>query len=192
MTEQVSPAAGDKTDNELAVSAANGNERDFGEIISRYRSKIMSICLRMLKNRTEAQEAAQDTFVKIYFHLRDYDPRRDFASWAGSIAINECRDRLRRRARFSRTFREITDGDADYRERHSDDEYELKKRVEAVEVAIDRLPTKLKEVLVLKAYGEYSYEEIARILDLRTGTVMSRLFRAREKLTEILEKENLI
>lgn len=192
MTEREWPADGEKTDSELAVSAAKGNERDFREIMSRYRSRIMSICLRMLKNGTEAQEAAQDTFVKIYFHLRDYDPKKGFSAWAGSIAINECRDRLRKRARYSRTFREITDSDADETGKHSDDEYELKKQVEAVEEAIERLPEKLREVLVLKAYGEYSYEDIAGILKIRIGTVMSRLYRAREKLTELLEKDKLI
>ena len=189
MIERELPTDGGKTDNELAVSAAKGNERDFREIISRYRTKIMAVCLRMLKNRTEAQEAAQDTFVKIYFHLRDYDPERGFSAWAGSIAINECRDRLRKRARYSRTFREINDSDLDDRGHGSEDEYELKRQVETVEAAIEQLPDKLKEVLVLKAYGEYSYEDIARTLNIRTGTVMSRLFRAREKLAEIMDKD---
>jgi len=192
MTEQQLPADKGKTDNELAVSALSGNERDFREIISRYRPRILSICLRMLKNSTEATEAAQDTFVKIYFHLRDYDPEKDFSSWAASIAINECRDRLRKRSRFSQTFRELTDRDVDLTQTQADTDYESKRRVQLVEKAIEQLPEKLKEVLVLKAYSEYSYEEIAEILKIKTGTVMSRLFRAREKLTEILEKENLI
>ena len=109
MTGQGTPADKTKTDSELAVSALGGNERDFREIISRFRPRILSICLRMLKNQTEATEAAQDTFVKIYFHLRDYDPEKSFSSWAASIAINECRDRLRKRARFSQTFRELTE-----------------------------------------------------------------------------------
>ena len=186
------PADKGKTDNELAVSALNGNERDFREIISRLRPRILSICLRMLKNSTEATEAAQDTFVKIYFHLRDYNPEKDFASWAASIAINECRDRLRKRSRFSQTFRELTDRDVDLAQSRADTDYESKRRVQLVEKAIEQLPEKLKEVLVLKAYSEYSYEEIAEILKIRTGTVMSRLFRAREKLTEILEKEKVI
>jgi RNA polymerase sigma-70 factor (ECF subfamily) len=192
MTGQGLPADQGKTDNELAVSALNGNERDFREIISRFRPRILSICLRMLKNSTEATEAAQDTFVKIYFHLRDYDPEKSFASWAASIAINECRDRLRKRARFSQTFRELTDRDVNRAQTSADTDYESKRQVELVEKAIEQLPDKLKEVLVLKAYSEYSYEEIAEILKIKTGTVMSRLFRAREKLTEILEKENLI
>jgi RNA polymerase sigma-70 factor (ECF subfamily) len=192
MTEQSLPTGRDKNDNELVVSASNGNERAFREIISRYRSKVLAICLKMLKNKTEATEAAQDTFVKIYFHLKDYDPAKNFSSWAASIAINECRDRLRKRTRYSQTFRELTDRDVDTEQAQADDNYETHRRVEEVEAAIEQLPERLKEVLVLKAYGEHSYDEIAEILKIKTGTVMSRLFRAREKLTEILEKDKLI
>jgi RNA polymerase sigma-70 factor (ECF subfamily) len=191
MTEQQLPADSEKSDNELAVSASKGNERAFREIISRFRPKILSICLKMLKNSTEATEAAQDTFVKIYFHLKDFDPDKSFSSWAASIAINECRDRLRKRTRYSQTFRELTERDVDVKQTDAEVNYDMKKTVVRVENAIEKLPEKLKEVLVLKAYGEYSYEEIARILKIKTGTVMSRLFRAREKLTEILEEGNL-
>jgi RNA polymerase sigma-70 factor (ECF subfamily) len=191
MTGQELPAGGENSDNELAVSARNGNERAFREIISRHRPKILSICLKMLKNSTEATEAAQDTFVKVYFHLRDYNPEKSFSAWAASIAMNECRDRLRKRKRYSQTFRELTERDVDLKQAQADNDYESKKRVEQVENALEKLPEKLKEVLVLKAYSEYSYEEIAEILKIKTGTVMSRLFRAREKLAEMLEKDNL-
>ena len=192
MTRQEPPTGHERSDNELAVSASNGNEKAFREIVTRHRPRILAICLKMLRNRTEALEAAQDTFVKIYFHLRDFDPEKSFSSWAASIAINECRDRLRKRARYSQTFRELSDGDVDVRQTGADVDYESQKRIEIVESAIEKLPDKLKEVLVLKAYGEYSYDEIASILKIKTGTVMSRLFRAREKLTEILEEDRLI
>ena len=186
------PSDSGKPDNELAVSASQGNEEAFREILNRNRSKILSICLRMLKNSTEAAEAAQDSFVKIYFHLKEFDPERNFSSWAATIAINECRDKLRKRARFNQTFREITEVDIDRNQPSADNVYENKGRVEQVEKAIEQLPGKLKETLVLKAYGEYSYDEIAEILKIKTGTVMSRLFRAREKLTEMLKRDNLI
>ena len=173
MTGQQLPAGNQNSDNELAVSARDGNERAFREIISRHRPKILSICLKMLKNSTEATEAAQDTFVKIYFHLRDYDPEKSFSSWAASIAINECRDRLRKRTRYSQTFRELTDRDVDLSQTRADTDYEVKKRVELVEDAIEKLPEKLKEVLVLKVYSEYSYEEIAEILKIKSGNTLA-------------------
>ena len=191
MTRQELPVGDNKSDSELVVSASKGNERDFREIIFRHRPRILSICLRMLRNKTEAVEAAQDTFVKIYFHLRDFEPDKNFQSWAASIAINECRDRLRKRARFGQTFRELTDFDTDSAQTQADEDYESKRRVEIVENAIEKLPDKLKEVLVLKAYSDYSYDEIAGILKIKVGTVMSRLFRAREKLTDLLKEDKL-
>jgi RNA polymerase sigma-70 factor (ECF subfamily) len=142
----------------------------------------------MLKNRTEAEEAAQDSFVKLYYHLKDFDLSRSFAAWAASIAMNECRDRLRKRARASRAFRDITEADGMCDPANTAEIDEAKIKLEDVEKALDQLPKKLKEVIVLKAYAEYSYDDIARILKVRIGTVMSRLFRARQKLTEILDR----
>ena len=180
----------ERTDGELAVLASEGNEKAFREILERYRQKILAISVRMLKNSTEAEEAAQDSFVKIYIHLKDFDPDREFAPWAAGIAINECRDRLRKRGRFKRRFREITDRDIDRTQVPVDTSYENKKRVESVEYAIEKLPEKLREVLVLRAYADYSYDQIAAALKIRVGTVMSRLHRAREKLTEILNRSD--
>jgi RNA polymerase sigma-70 factor (ECF subfamily) len=180
----------ERTDGELAVLASEGDENAFRKILDRYRQKVMAICMRMLKNSTEAEEAAQDSFVKIYLHLKDFDPDRGFAPWAAGIAINECRDRLRKRGRFKRRFREITDTDIDRTQIPVDISYENRKRVESVENAIQRLPEKLKEVLVMRAYADYSYEEIAGALKIRVGTVMSRLHRARERLTEMLDRSN--
>lgn len=87
-------------------------------------------------------------------------------------------------------FREITDQDVDSRQGDAGDELATKETVRKVEEAIERLPGKLREVLILKAYADYSYEEIARALNIKIGTVMSRLHRSREKLTEILERSS--
>ncbi len=178
----------ERADGELAVLASEGDQKAFREILERYRQKVLAICLRLLRDSTEAEEAAQDSFVKIYLHLKDFDPERGLAPWAAGITINECRDRLRKRARFKKRFREITDTDIDQTQVPVDTSYEKKRQVESVENAIEQLPDKLKEVLVLRAYGDYSYEEIARALKIRIGTVMSRLYRAREKLTEMLDR----
>jgi len=176
------------SDSELVRLSSEGDEKAFREILARYRQKILAICLRMLRNRTEAEEAAQDSFVKIYLHLNDFDQSRDFSAWAAGITMNECRDRLRKRSRFQKVFRELDDRVADDGRISSEEEMVQKKRLEVVEEAIEQLPEKLREVLVLKAYSDYSYEEIASILKIRIGTVMSRLHRSREKLTEYLRK----
>lgn len=182
----------DKTDGELVVRAIDGDEKAFREILSRYRQKVLAICLRMLKNRVEAEEAAQDTFVKLYLHLDKYDQQRALMAWIAGIAINECRDRLRSRARFKRRFREIDEDNPEAAGIVEDDTYEKKAVVESVEKAIEELPARLKEIIVLRAYADYSYEEIAATLKVRTGTVMSRLYRAREKLTEIMKRRGEI
>jgi len=176
-----------KTDNELAGLSGRGDEKAFREILSRYRFKVLAICMRMLRNKTEAEEAAQDSFVKVYTHLDDFDPERNLAAWIAGITINECRDRLRKRTRFKKTFVETSDLIAQSAAANDKIDLESKARLEAVTEAIDKLPDKLKEVLILKAYGDYSYDEIAESLGIKSGTVMSRLFRAREKLTDLID-----
>ena len=182
-----------EVDDAMLVSmASQGHDRAFRELLNRYRAKILAICMRMLKNKGEAEEAAQDSFVKTYFHLRDFDMSRDFGVWVASIAVNECRDRLRKRSRYSRTFRDIEEADSPTEPVMASDDCDDKENLQMVESALEQLPEELKEVIVLKAYSDYSYDDIARILKIRQGTVMSRLFRARQKLSEILGRVNKI
>lgn len=179
-----------RDDAELAVLAGNADEAAFRELLEKYRNKMLAICLRMLKDITEAEEAAQDSWVKIYFHIKSFDPGRNFAVWAGAIAMNECRDRLRRRSRNKKYFREIDERDGAYEMAPGSNSGSGEENLKSVEKAIELLPDKLKEIIVLKAYGDYSYEDIAKVLGVRIGTVMSRLFRARKKLSEIMKKAN--
>ena len=178
----------ERDDAELAGLAGNGDEAAFRKLLEKYRNKILAICLRMLKDITEAEEAAQDSWVKIYFHLKSFDKERSFVVWAGAIAMNDCRDRLRKRSRNKKYFREIDERDGAYEMAIESNCETGDSNLKSVEQALEALPGKLKEIIVLKAYGEYSYEDIAKILGVRIGTVMSRLFRARKKLTEILKK----
>jgi len=178
-------------DANLAGMAADGDDKAFEQILQRYRQRILRICLRMLGDKIEAEEAAQDIFVKVYYHLKDFDRKRELGIWLSAIAINDCRDRLRKHQRGARMFRGMTEADlassVPFVKNDCDEERE---RLMSVERALQQLPEKLKEVIVLKAYGEHSYEEIARVLKIRMGTVMSRLFRARQRLTEIMERGN--
>lgn len=181
-------SANDLPDGELAARTLEGQEAAFREILRRYREKILAVCLRMLRNRTEAEEAAQECFVKAYYHLSGFDRTRDLAAWLAAIAINECRDRLRQRTRTRGVFREISDAERDAVHSPRDENFERESRVRDIEEAVEKLPVKLKEVLILRAHADYSYEQIAAILKIEIGTVMSRLHRARAKLTEFLKR----
>ena len=178
------------SDGELVKQSSEGDEQAFREILGRHRDKVLAICLRMLRNRIEAEEAAQDSFVKVYFHLEDFDQARSLGAWIARISINECRDRLRKRSRSEKIFKEVPESEFDHHQAQRGDDYEQRARIESIEKAIERLPDKLREVLVLRAYTDYSYEEIADILKIRVGTIMSRLHRSREKLAEMLKRDN--
>ncbi len=179
-------------DIELIGLVLHGDDKAFEQLLLRHRQRILGICYRMLGDKIEAEEAAQDSFVKIYFHLKSFDQSRDFSAWAASVSMNECRDRLRRHTRRGRVFREINELDASQESKIESSSDDSNQRLADVETAIERLPDKLKEVLVLKAYGNYGYEEISQILKIKIGTVMSRLFRARQRLTELINRGNLV
>jgi RNA polymerase sigma-70 factor (ECF subfamily) len=179
----------DKTDSELAVSASHGNEEAFRELLARYRSKVIGICVKMLGDSAEIEDAAQDTFVKVFNHLRKYDPERSFAAWLASICVNECRDRIRKKTRFKKTFSELSDEHLAVAKAPNGGNIEFREKLANVEKGINQLPDNLREVLIMKVYGELSYEEIAESLEIKVGTVMSRLHRAREKLTELIKPD---
>lgn len=186
MEETPRKSESDKSDSELVVATLSGNQNAFKEMLNRYRSRILAICIKMLKDRTDAEEAAQDIFVKIYLHLSEFEHSRSFITWAGTIAANECRDRLRKSTRKKRLFTELEKADIEGDPVIPAFEENQEMNLNRVEKAIEQLPENLKEIIVLKAYGNYSYEQIAEILKVRLGTVMSRLFRARKKLTDLL------
>jgi RNA polymerase sigma-70 factor, ECF subfamily len=181
-----------RSDGELVRLALRGEDKAFEELLAKNRQRILGICLRMLGDKIEAEEAAQESFVKIYFHLGDFDQTRDFAAWAAGVSMNECRDRLRRRVRHARVYREISELDGVQEPEALLDSEDCRNQLTSVENAIEKLPAKLKEVLVLKAYSDLGYEEIAQTLKIKIGTVMSRLFRARQKLAEIISRGNLV
>ena len=172
----------------LVREAIGGHEKAFRELLDRNRQRVMGICCKMLSDVIEAEEAAQETFVKVYFHLREFDLSKEFAVWVSTIAVNECRDRLRKRSRRGKLYRELSETDGASMPLENNERRDARERLDAVESALQLLPDKLREVIILKAYGEHSYDDIARILGVRVGTVMSRLFRARRRLTEKLEK----
>jgi RNA polymerase sigma factor (sigma-70 family) len=186
------PVEDGHSDSELVGLTLHGEDKAFEQLLTRHRQRILGICFRLLGDKIEAEEAAQESFVKIYFHLKEFDQTRDFAAWAASVSMNECRDRLRKRTRHSTRYREISEGDGVQEPEVLSDSNDYREQLSTVEEAIEKLPPKLKEVLVLKAYGEYGYEEIAQALKVKIGTVMSRLYRARQKLAELIGRGNLV
>ena len=161
-----------------------GDSSAFRDIVLTYQDRIYNLCLYMLHDVGDAQEAAQDAFVKAYRALPGFEPRASLYTWLYSIATRTCLDYRRK------TIRTLA-GEPLPEEMPSTDlspekRYETREVSEAVQRALQKLPAKLRAVIVLRELEELTYEEIGEVLDVSTGTVKSRISRAREELRKLL------
>jgi RNA polymerase sigma-70 factor (ECF subfamily) len=183
-------SAGEWSDDDLIAQTRRGDLRSFDALVRRYQRKVYFLALRMVKNHDAADDIAQETFIKAYRAIDSFKPGYNFFTWVYRICMNLSINHLKRgkRVMTESSFRE----EARPLEREAPgadplDRVAAKEMEERIEAAVDSLSPKYKAVFVLRIYEEMSYEEIAGNLGLSVGTVMSRLFRAREKMQEMLK-----
>ena len=163
--------------------ALQGEDHAFGILVETYQRPVFSLCYRMLGNAKDAEDAAQESFIRAYRHLKKYDPSRSFATWLLSIASHYCIDRMRKR-RLATISMDSLPSEIIPDRKAPNPEKEL--RVNEQEALIQYLLQDLKPVdrgaVILRYWYEYSEEEIAEALDLTVSAVKSRLYRSRRAL----------
>ncbi len=186
----------EKSDGELVTEVLNGNDDLFYFLIRRYEKPIFNYIYRLVKHREEAEDLAQETFTKAFFALHQYDHTYEFSTWIFRIALNVCRDHFRRKKFLFFSLNtpvgeeeETEWGDLIEQNSFLDPDGELSNQElrEELEKAIDHLPLKFKEVIILRHLEGLSYNDISRITNLPVGTVKTYLHRARKKLREELK-----
>lgn len=172
-------------------SALEGDQDAFAELVYTYQDSVYNLCYRMLSERTEAEDAAQETFLKAYLNLQRYDPARSFKTWLLSIASNHCIDRLRRRRMVWLSIDEPLPPTANLSSDDPQPEESIifTQRSAAVQELIDTLSPDYRAAVALRYWYDYSYTEIADILDTTESAIKSRLFRARQMLAEKLNSQ---
>jgi RNA polymerase sigma-70 factor (ECF subfamily) len=170
----------------------DGDQAAFEELVLKYQDRIYNLCRHMLGNAHEAEDAAQDTFLKAYQKLKDFKPEASLYTWLYRIAVNTCLD-YKKRPFFESLFKKADKGEEFVEEPLSDwpspeKLYESKQIGLALHNSIRKLPIKLRTAIVLKEIEALSYEEIADILEISIGTVKSRISRARDELKKSLIK----
>lgn len=175
------------SDGELAALALSGKQLAFREFVRRYKEPVYRIVRSNIGDADEALDLTQETFVAAFGALNRYDPERPFRVWVARIALNKCRDWARRQSvrAFFKRARPIEDAlalstEAPSPETEAGDREELAR----VTVALSKLPHKLREVLVLRAVEGLSQAEAADALGVSEKTVETRLYRARQRLSE--------
>jgi RNA polymerase sigma-70 factor (ECF subfamily) len=177
----VALASADDPDGELIRRVREGDRAAFNQLVLKYRSRVMGVAARMIGERAEAEDLAQDVFVKVFRSLRDFDGRSLFSTWLYRIAANHCLNYRKRKSRERRLTEAMKvleplriDGPATPHAL-----LERRQLNTLLEKAIEALPEVQRIVLILRDMEGLSYEEIADCLGVELGTVRSRLHRAR-------------
>jgi RNA polymerase sigma-70 factor (ECF subfamily) len=179
----VEPPIGTPVDDQALIAATlAGDGAAFGELVTRYERAVYHLAVRTLNDRTEAEDAAQEAFLRAYRALASFRPGAKCSTWIFTICYRLCCDRLSKRKRFS--SEEMPDradpgaGPETLAER-ADESRRLR-------AAIDALPEKYRAVVTLYHLQGKQYDEIATVLNLPLGTVKTHLFRAKEQLRKAL------
>lgn len=160
------------------VRARGGDRAAFGELVRHYQDRVFAFLMRMLGNRDEAMDLTQDTFMKAYLALPQWQPQAQFNTWLFLIARNAAIDLLRRRGREQLTSLDDEEMPADAAPT-PEQQLDATRRIGLLSRSLDKLPAEQREVLLLREIEDMSYAEIATVLAVNEGTVKSRLARAR-------------
>jgi len=188
----------EQLDQDLVLRVQQGDKSAYDLLVIKYQHKIIQLVNRYIKDSSEAQDVAQEAFIKAYRALGNFRGESAFYTWLYRIAINTAKNYLVSRARRSSDF-QVDIQDAEQIENAPQLQgIETPERllinqeiVETIKTAIENLPEEMRMAIMLREFEGMSYEEIAEAMDCPVGTVRSRIFRAREaidsKLTPLLD-----
>lgn len=168
--------------------ARQGNEAAFGELVALYQAPIYNLCYRMLSDGGEAEDAAQEAFLRAYAQLRRYDPTRSFKTWLFSIAHHHCIDRIRKRRLLWLSLDEPLPPHPALHDPAlgPEDASARREQTEIIQHLLAELPPEDRGVIVMRYWNDLSYEEIAEATRNTVSSVKSRLHRARGALAQKL------
>jgi len=168
-----------------------GDSNAFSVLVDRYKDLVFTLSLKMLKNREEAEEVAQDTFIKVFKSLSKFKGDSKFSTWIYKVTYNSCLDRLKKNKKEQ--LKVAIDEYTEHQVKTIDNALENmveEERQQAIKACLELLPPDDSFLLTLYYFEEQSLEEIAKVVGLTANNVKVKLFRSRKKLTSIL-KANL-
>lgn len=192
---EINPNLSEKAiyDFKLVQKARQGDQQAYAELMGRYRDSIYYMLLKMVSNMSDAEDLMIEAFGKAFKNLDQYTPSFAFSTWLFKIATNNCIDFIRKR----RTSTISIDQSSEDQETQSitiqsdtpdpEEHMIIDQRIKLLRDVVSKLKPRYKNLVELRYFNEYSYEEISEKLDLPIGTVKAQLFRARELLYNILK-----
>jgi RNA polymerase sigma-70 factor, ECF subfamily len=190
-------------DEDLVMLVQQGQRKAFDEIVGRYKGRLYSFVLRMVKDPGSAEELTQETLIRVYLHADKYREIARFSTWVFTIATNLVRNRMRQQSRAPRLLSLNPAPDEDEMPLDPPDpgadpsrEVEGRELAHLINEATAKIPEKYRIPFLLREVEELSYEEIQRVTGLKLGTVRSRINRARHRFRQnirpLLRNESLL
>jgi len=185
-----------KYDYKLVKLAAAGDEKAYAELLDRYKDAIYYMLLKMVNNRSDAEDLTIEAFGKAFKSIAQYTPNYAFSTWLFKIATNNCIDFIRKKkgnvVSLDQTNEDQESMETPLQSDSLDPEEDMIKnqRIALMRSVVEKLKPRYRNLVELRYFKEYSYEEIATELNLPIGTVKAQLFRARELLYNILKSTN--
>jgi len=178
------------TNDEIIINQINaGDTNAFTVLVNRYKDLVFTLALRMLKNREEAEEVSQDTFIKVYKSLHKFKGDSKFSTWIYKVAYNSCLDQIKKNKKHQNNV-EINEY-THYKIKTLDNAFDAlvdEERNQLIQDCLDLLPSEDSFLLTLYYFEEQSLDEIANVVGLTANNVKVKLFRSRKKLASILKE----
>lgn len=193
-------SANAKNDFMLVIRAKDGDQKAYAELMQRYKDSIYFMALKMVNNKDDAMDLTVETFGKAFENIEKYKPDFAFSTWLFRIATNNCIDFIRKKRLNVVSLQSLTEEDREEKQLQivsntlNPEETSIKKQEsEKLKSIVEQLPQRYRTLIILRYYDEQSYEEISQQLDLPLGTVKAQLFRARDLMSNIMnrKKKNL-
>ncbi len=171
--------------------ARQGDQTAFTRLVDAYQRPVINVCYRMLGNYVEAEDAAQEVFIRAYLKLDTYDTNRKFSSWLFSIASHHCIDRLRKQRMKLVSWDDLPPWNwVSAKESEQPESVLLEdETTRELHALLNTLPPDYRAAVVLKYWHEMSYDEIAETLETTVSAIKSKLFRARKMMAQSAKKE---
>lgn len=194
----VAPEDSQPEDAELVERAQDGDREAFGQLVKRYQEKVYSICYGKVKDEQDAMDVTQDVFVKVFRYLENFEQESSFYTWLYRITVNTSIDFLRKQSRKAQVDYDDSiksEEDVEGNELlmpsrlgvNPDEAFGRKELRQKMLEALESLSEKHRTILNLREVEGLSYKEMAEVLDISKGTVMSRLYHARQYFQEALD-----
>lgn len=188
-------------DSELILAARSGVENAFAQLMKRYKDAIYFMLLKMVNNKTDAEDLTIEAFGKAFININQYEPRFAFSTWLFSIASNNAIDHLRKKRIAVVPLEPLVENEInigiDYNSNihantdNPEEAFIKKQNAKLLRMAVSSLKPRYRTLIEMRYLKEYSYSEISEKLNLPLGTVKVQLFRSREILFDLLKNKEI-